>query len=272
MGGAKNWKKEYEESDKISWLHKGEFDFGLYAYKKNGNWVLKLSTPTWPERFDKEIIQTNTKKRVKSIAYDWRKSHTETRELLREADIWVDNAGKIFNPFNVSLVLMNFFLFLALLQTWNFIGPIFGDVFLGIIMGAGGLIFVVEGFYSDGVLNLKAPFLHAEETVSLLTGAFAILSSYGYITGSEFYLTHFSGVQGGIFAFMFTYLVVHWLKNRLLRFTYIVVQWLKNRILRFTRLLIQGIKSRLAKLKENFIETVKDVYRYVLRALAPDKF
>ncbi|MCJ7479213.1 MAG: hypothetical protein MUP63_03500 [Candidatus Nanohaloarchaeota archaeon QJJ-7] len=247
MGGAKNWHKEYEESDKISWLHDGKFDFGLHADKKNRKWSLRLSTPTWPQEYDKKIIETETKKRVKSFAYDWRKSHTETRDLLREAEIWVDNTRKIFNPFNVSLVLMSLLLFLAMLQTWNFIGPVFGAVFLGIIMGAGGLVFLIEGFYSKGSLDVYAPVTYAENTVSLLTGSFAILTSYGYITGSQVYVTHFSGVQGGIFAFMFTYIMVQWLKNRLVRAAYLVFQWIKNWFSRVTRFVVRGLKNRLPR-------------------------
>jgi hypothetical protein len=59
-------------------------------------------------------------------------------------------------------------------------------------MGTGGLIFLVEAFYRDGLFNIKAPLLNAEEAVSLLSGSFALTASYGYITQSEFYLTHFS--------------------------------------------------------------------------------
>jgi len=243
MGGAKNWGKAYEERGKIRWTHYGDFDFVLYADKKNGKWILSLSTPNWPQKYNKKIVETDTKKRIKSFAYDWRKSNTETKDLLKETGIWVDNTRRIFNPFNVSLALMNFFLFLALVQTWNFIGPVFGDIFLGIIMGAGGLIFLVEGFYHNNSFNIRAPIRHAEETVSLLTGIFAVLSSYGYIFGSQFYVTHFSGVQGGIFAFMFAYLVVHWLKNRILRSTYLLIQGTRNRMSRWKRKIVRTIKE-----------------------------
>jgi hypothetical protein len=236
MGGAKNWGKEYEHSDEIYWVHEGKFDFGLFADKENGKWKLTLSTPTWPEKYDKKIIETDTKKRMKSFAYDWRRSHTETKDLLKEAEVWIDNTRKIFNPFNVSLALMNLFLFLALLQTWKFIEPVFGEVFLGMIMGAGGAIFLMEAFYTGDVFNIKAPLLSAEEAVSLITGVFAILSSYGYISGSDFFITHFSGVQGGIFGFMFTYLTIHWLKNRLLRFTYLATYWVKQRLFKLASL------------------------------------
>lgn len=242
MGGAKNWGKQYEHSDEIYWVHEGKFDFGLFADKENGKWTLTLSTPTWPEKYDKKIIETGTKRRVKSFAYDWRRSHTETRDLLKEAEVWVDNTRKIFNPFNVSLALMNLFLLLALLQTWNFIGSFFGEVFLGMIMGAGGLIFLIEAFYTEGAFNVRAPVLNAEEAVSLITGVFAVLSSYGYISGSEFFITHFSGVQGGVFAFMFVYLTLHWMKNRLLRFTYLAIYWVETSLLRIKKTVIRGMK------------------------------
>lgn len=175
-------------------------------------------------------MRTNTKKKARSFAFDWRKSHTETNQLLRESGISVDNTRKIFNPFNMSLALMNLFLFLALLQTWKFIDPIFGQIPLGIIMGAGGLIFLVEGFYSDNSFNAKAPVQNSEDLVSVLTGFFAVLSSYGYLTGSEFYLTHFSGVQGGILAYMFAYLLIHWFKHRLLGYVALTARSTKNKV------------------------------------------
>jgi hypothetical protein len=234
LGGANNWRKEKEDSKQMAWKHDGGFDFGLQADKEDeGEWVLTLSSPTLPEKYDKKIIETSTKKRAKSFAFDWRKSHTETDELLRESGISIGNTRKVFNPFNMSLALMNLFLLLALLQTWKFIEPIFGEIFIGIVMGAGGLIFVVEGFYRDGLFNLKAPLLNAEETVSLLTGIFAILSSYGYITQSAFYLTHFSGVQGGILAYMVAYLMIHWMKNRFMGYTRLTVRATKNKFGRF---------------------------------------
>ena len=217
------------------WSHEGGFDFRLFADKEDGKWVLSLSSPILPEKYDKKILETNTKKRVKSFAVDWRKSHTETGELLRESGISVGGARKVLNPFNMSLALMNLFLLLALLQTWKFIDPIFGEIFIGIVMGAGGLIFLVEAFYRDGLFNVKAPLLNAEEAVSLLTGAFAILSSYGYITQSEFYLTHFSGVQGGILAYMVAYLMIHWLKNRFLGYTRLTARATKNKLYSWKR-------------------------------------
>ena len=168
-----------------------------------------FSSSAWPEKYDKDILETSTKRKVRSFAVDWRRSHTESSELLRETGFSVGSSRKVFNLFNMSLALMNLFLLLVLLQTWKFIGPVFGEVFIGIVMGAGGLIFLVEAFYRDGIFNLKAPFLNAEEAISLLTGAFAVLSSYGYITQSDFYLTHFSGVQGGILAYMVAYLTIH---------------------------------------------------------------
>jgi len=228
MGGAKNWRKDHERTDKIRWTHSGVLEFNLDAVKKDGRWILSLSTPNWPQKYDKKIIETGTKKRMKSFAYDWRKTNTETRSLLKEAGIWVDDTRRVFNPFNVAMVLMTFLLFLALLQTWNFIGSVFGNVLLGIIMGAGGLIFTIEGFYSGARFHPKAPVESAEETVSLLTGVFAVLSSYGYIMESEVLLNHFSGVQGGIFGFMFTYLLIHWVKDRIMKFSYLILQGLKN--------------------------------------------
>lgn len=220
----------------MSWIHEGGFDFTLHAEKNDENkWVLSLSSPILPEKYDKKILETGTKKRAKSFAVDWRKSHTETDELLEEAGISIGNSRKVFNPFNMSLALMNLFLLLSLLQTWKFINPIFGEVFIGIVMGAGGLIFIVEAFYREGIFNIKAPLINAEEAVSLLTGFFAILSSYGYITQSEFYLTHFSGVQGGILAYMVAYLTIHWLKTRFVGYTKITARATKNRLQRWKK-------------------------------------
>lgn len=230
MGGANKWRKESESSDEMIWLHEGGFDFRLHADKnEDGKWLLSLSSSALPEEYEKEILETNTKKKARSFAVDWRKSHTETDDLLRKSGFSAGSSRKVFNPFNMSLALMNLFLLLALLQTWKFIDPIFGEIFIGIVMGAGGLIFLVEAFYRDGLFNVKAPLLNAEEAVSLLTGVFAILSSYGYITQSEFYLTHFSGVQGGILAYMFAYLLIHWLKTRFLGYTRLTVRSIKNR-------------------------------------------
>lgn len=240
MGGANNWFKEFEDGNRISWVHEGGFDFTLDAEKRDKNWVLSLSSPVLPEKYDKEILETGTKKKARSFAFDWRKSHTETVDLLKESGISVDNSRKVLNPFNMSLALMNLFLFLALLQTWKFIDPIFGEVPLGIIMGAGGLIFLVEGFYRGDAFDLRAPFHNSEELVSVLTGSFAILSSYGYLSGSEFYLTHFSGVQGGILAYMFAYLLIHWFKNRLLGYASITFRSVKNRLKGFR----QGLSIR----------------------------
>lgn len=95
-------------------------------------------------------------------------------------------------------------------------------------MGAGGLIFLAEAFYTDDVFNVKAPLQNSEELVSLITGGFALLSSYGYLIGSEFYLTHFSGVQGGILAYMFAYLLIHWLKHRFLGYISITARTTKK--------------------------------------------
>jgi len=240
MGGANNWHKEREDSGEISWIHEGGFDFTLGAEKKNKKWILSLSSSVLPGKYDKKILETDTKKKVRSFAFDWRKSHTETNQLLKESGISRDSSRKILNPFNMSLALMNLFLFLALLQTWKFIGPIFGEVMIGIVMGAGGLIFLVEGFYRDSVFNLRAPLQNSEEMVSVLTGGFAVLSSYGYLTGSEFYLTHFSGVQGGILAYMFAYLLIHWFKNRLLGYASLTIRSTRNKISGFK----QGIRSR----------------------------
>jgi len=117
MGGANNWRKELDKSESISWVHEGGYGFSLNADKEDGKWVLSLSSSVLPEKYDKDILRTDTKKRVTSFAVDWRKSHTETNQLLEEVGISVDNTRKIFNPFNMSLALMNLFLFLALLQT-----------------------------------------------------------------------------------------------------------------------------------------------------------
>lgn len=244
MGGANNWKKETDESNKLSWSHEGGFGFTLKAEKNDGKWILSLISSVLPDKYNKEIVKTNTKKRVRSFAVDWRKSHTQTNQLLREVGISVDNSRKIFNPFNMSLALMNLFLFLALLQTWKFIDPIFDDILLGIVMGAGGLIFLVEGFYTDDVFNLTAPFHNSEELVSIITGVFAVLSSYGYISGSDFYLTHFSGVQGGILAYMFAYLLIHWLKNRFLGYASLTVRSIQNKVTESKK----TIKTRLSKI------------------------
>ncbi len=232
LGGANNWRKESESGDEIVWSHGGGFDFRLHADKNesSGKWVLSLSSSILPEKYDKDLLETDTKKKARSFAFDWRKSHTETDSLMKEVGISMGNSRNVFNPFNMSLALMNVFLLLALLQTWNFIDPIFGEIFIGIVMGAGGLIFLVEAFYRDGIFNLKAPLLNAEEAVSLLTGAFAVLASYGYITQSEFYLTHFSGVQGGILAYMVAYLMIHWLKTRFVGYTRITARATKNKI------------------------------------------
>ena len=145
------------------------------------------------------------------------------------------NSRNVFNLFNMSLAMMNVFLLLALLQTGKFIDPIFEEIFIGIVMGAGGLIFLVEAFYRDGVFDVKAPLLNAEEAVSLLSGAFAVLASYGYITQSEFYLTHFSGLQGGILAYMVAYLMIHWLKTRFVGYTRITARATKNRLNRLKK-------------------------------------
>ena len=145
------------------------------------------------------------------------------------------NSRNVFNLFNMSLAMMNVFLLLALLQTGKFIDPIFEEIFIGIVMGAGGLIFLVEAFYRDGVFDVKAPLLNAEEAVSLLSGAFAVLASYRYITQSEFYLTHFSGLQGGILAYMVAYLMIHWLKTRFVGYTRITARATKNRLNRLKK-------------------------------------
>jgi hypothetical protein len=232
LGGANNWRKESENSSEIVWLHEGGFDFRLHADKNedDGKWVLSLSSSILPEKYDKELLETGTKKKARSFAVDWRKSYTSTQSLLDEAGISMGNSRSVFNPFNMSLAMMNVFLFLALLQTWKFIDPIFGEIFIGIVMGAGGLIFLVEAFYKDGLFNIKAPLLNAEEAVSLLSGSFALLASYGYITQSEFYLTHFSGVQGGILAYMVAYLMIHWLKTRFVGYSRITARAAKNRV------------------------------------------
>ena len=196
---------------------------------------MSLSSSILPEKYDKELLETNTKKKARSFAFDWRKSHTSTDSLLNECGISMGNSRNVFNPFNMSLAMMNVFLFLALLQTWKFIDPIFGEIFIGIVMGAGGVIFLVEAFYRDGLFNIKAPLLNAEEAVSLLTGAFALLASYGYIIQSEFYLTHFSGVQGGILAYMVAYLMIHWLKTRFVGYTRLTARATKNRLQGFKK-------------------------------------
>ena len=198
-----------------------------------------------PEKYDKEILETNTKKKARSFAVDWRKSHTDTQDLLDEAGISIGDSRDIFNPFNMSLALINLFLLLALFQTWKFIDPIFGEIFIGIIMGAGGLIFLVEAFYRDDIFSVTAPLHNADEAVSLLTGSFAVLASYGYITQSEFYLTHFSGVQGGIMAYMVAYLMIHWLKTRFVGYSRITARATKNRL--------YGVKKSLwKKTREKF--------------------
>ena len=233
LGGANNWRMESETGDEMVWLHEGGFDFRLRARKnQKGFWDLSLSSSILPEKYNKNLLTTRTKKKARSIAVDWRKSHTETQDLMDEAGISVNNYRNVFNPFNMSLAMMNIFLFLALLQTWKFIDPIFGDIFIGIVMGAGGLIFLVEAFYRDDSFTLKAPLMNAEEAVSLLTGSFALLSSFGYITQSEFLLTHFSGVQGGILAYMVAYLMIHWLKTRFVGYTRVKARATRNRISR----------------------------------------
>ena len=191
---------------------------------------MSVSSDILPEKYDKELLTTDTKKKARSIAFDWRKSHTENDELMKSAGISRISSRNVFNPFNMSLAMMNIFLFLALLQTWKFIDPIFGEVFIGIVMGAGGLIFLVEAFYKDEVFSLTAPLHNADEAVSLLTGGFAVLASYGYITQSEFYLTHFSGVQGGILAYMVAYLTIHWLKTRFVGYSRLTARATKNRV------------------------------------------
>jgi len=58
---------------------------------------------------------------------------------------------------------------------------------------------------------------------------FMFLSSYGYITGLEFLLTHFSGVQG-ILAYMFAYLLIRWFKHRLLGYVALTARSTKNKV------------------------------------------
>ncbi|WP_414838115.1 hypothetical protein ACK3SF_01805 [Candidatus Nanosalina sp. VS9-1] len=230
MGRANNWRKESEDGESIVWLHEGGYDFRLRADKdEDKKWALSLSSDILPEKYDKEVLTMDTKKKARSIAFDWRKSHTESSDLLKEVGLSMSSSRNVFNPFNMSLAMMNIFLFLALLQTWKFIDPIFGEIFIGIVMGAGGLIFLVEAFYKDGLFNLTAPLHNADEAVSLLTGTFAVLASYGYITQSEFYLTHFSGVQGGILAYMVAYLMLHWLKTRFIGYTRVTARATKKK-------------------------------------------
>lgn len=79
MGGANNWRKKSENSESISWIHNGGYDFVLSAEKKDNKWLFSLSSSVLPEKYDKKILETNTKKRVRSFAVDWRKSPTETK-------------------------------------------------------------------------------------------------------------------------------------------------------------------------------------------------
>ena len=76
MGGANNWRKSIDESERISWSHNGGYNFFLNADKIDNKWVLSLSSSVLPEKYDKKILETDTKKRAISFAVDWRKSHT----------------------------------------------------------------------------------------------------------------------------------------------------------------------------------------------------
>ncbi len=94
------------------WLHEGGFGFRLRADKDDdsGKWVLSLSSDILPEKYDKELLETGTKKKARSFAVDWRKSHTETDSLLDESGISIGSSRNVFNPFNMSLAMMNLFL------------------------------------------------------------------------------------------------------------------------------------------------------------------
>lgn len=68
LGGANNWRKESENSDEIVWLHEGGFDFKLHADKNDDRkYELSLSSAILPEKYDKYLLETNTKKKAEIL-------------------------------------------------------------------------------------------------------------------------------------------------------------------------------------------------------------
>jgi len=98
---------------------------------------------------------------------------------------------------------------IALLGTWNFIDMVVSDLILGIIMVFGGLIMVMETVFEEGF-----DYEDFNDVGGVITAMFAMLYGAGLISGSQYFLTHFGGVQVGVILFLELFLVWEGLVNR----------------------------------------------------------
>lgn len=98
---------------------------------------------------------------------------------------------------------------IALLGTWNFIEMVVSDIILGIIMVFGGIIMVFETVFEEGW-----EYDDFSDVTGLITAIFAMLYGSGLVSGNEFFLTHFGGVQGGVILFLLLFLVWEGAVNR----------------------------------------------------------
>lgn len=125
--------------------------------------------------------------------------------MVRGNSFWsVLGVDEIPNAYTYSWLTLLSLQLIALLGTWKFVPMVFTDFTLGLMMFAGGLVILNESLldesYGDWKRSIRSWDLEDRrgDATGVIGGVFALLYSHGLITGTEFMIKHFGGVQGGV--------------------------------------------------------------------------
>lgn len=99
----------------------------------------------------------------------------------------------------------------ALLGTWDFVPMVLSDFVLGILMFFGGVLMFFETIY-EGTRNRIDT--EPSDIAGLTTAVISVLYAVGLVSGSEFFATHFDGVQGSALLVLVIFLVWEGVGNR----------------------------------------------------------
>lgn len=98
---------------------------------------------------------------------------------------------------------------ISLLGTWNLIEFMVSDPILGTLMIFGGIIMVMETVFEEGWDSDDF-----SDVTGLITAIFSTLYGIGLLSGSQFFLDTFGGVQGGVILFLLAFIIWEGVVNR----------------------------------------------------------
>lgn len=100
----------------------------------------------------------------------------------------------------------------ALFGTWNFVPMVISDFILGVLMVFGGTLMFFETVFEGRQNTLESS--EPSDVAGILTSIMATLYGVGLISNAEFFINHFSGVQGSAILILTVFLVWEGIGNR----------------------------------------------------------